>query len=123
VCLRVESAGSAESIILSAGSTESMILSVRTESMDTLSTSTESIILSVPLPTESMILSTLSAAQLCYYADSGGYKKNKNGDTDNCQLKILVNSASAAKGGQVLAHFKHIVSGALPPLSPMAAVF
>jgi hypothetical protein len=35
--LRVESAGSAESIILSAGSAESIMLSVRAESMDTLS--------------------------------------------------------------------------------------
>jgi hypothetical protein len=37
VCLRVASAGGAESIILSAGGAESMMLSVFAESMDTLS--------------------------------------------------------------------------------------
>jgi hypothetical protein len=30
---------------------------------------------------------------------------------------------SAAKGGQVLLHFEHIVSGAATPLCPIAAVF
>jgi hypothetical protein len=64
VCLRVASAGGAESVILSAGGAESLMLSARGESMDTLSAGTESIILSAPL-TESMILSAVS---LCYYA-------------------------------------------------------
>ncbi len=63
-CLRVASAGGAESIILSVGGAESMMLLAYAESMDTLSTGAESIILSAP-PTERMIL---SAVLLCYYA-------------------------------------------------------
>jgi hypothetical protein len=58
VCLRVTSAGSAESIILSAGGVESMMLSTHAESMDTHSAGAENIILTVP-PAESMILSAL----------------------------------------------------------------
>ncbi len=64
VCLRVASAGGAESIIFSAGGAESMMFSARAESMDSLSTSTESIH-TFSAPTESMIL---SAVLLCYYA-------------------------------------------------------
>ncbi len=80
-CLRVVSAGGAESIILSAGNAESMILSAGgAESMmlsDTLSAgaeSAESIILSA-LPTESMIMD--SAVWMCYYSNSRGYKKKQ----------------------------------------------
>jgi hypothetical protein len=63
-------------------------------------------------------------------ANSGGYEKN-----NNQQLSILLindfgqqrlNSAagwSATKGGQVLPHFQHILSGVLMPLCPITAVF
>jgi hypothetical protein len=109
-------------MMISAGGAESMMLS------DTLSAGTESaesIKLSAS-PAESMILSAMC---LCYYANSRDYKKTPIGDTDNPQSTTLVNSASTAlpiglvKGGRVLPHFKHIVSGVSTPPCPMAAVF
>jgi hypothetical protein len=72
-----------------------MMLSVCAKSMDTLSIGAESIILSAP-PAESMILSTLSAVWLCYYNNSGGYKKTKIGDTDNLRFMTLINSTLTA---------------------------
>jgi hypothetical protein len=57
-------------------------------------------------------------------------KTNSIGDYDDCQFTTIVkkhlNGASdwsAAKGDQVLPHFEHIVSGALMPPCPIAAVF
>ncbi len=93
-CLRVASAGSAESIILSAGSTESMMLSACTERMDTLSAGAESIILSAP-PAESMILSSVSS---CYYAmlTATLRKKQQSAILISCRLRTLVNSTSTA---------------------------
>jgi hypothetical protein len=51
------------------------------------------------------------------------------GNADDRQLTNFVNSASTApvnwsaiKGGQVLPHFKHIVSGASTPPWPITAV-
>jgi hypothetical protein len=58
VCLRVASAGSAESIILSADGTESIILSAGGAESMILSARAESMIVSV-LPAESMIFSVL----------------------------------------------------------------
>jgi hypothetical protein len=63
------------------------------------------------------------------YAKSGSYEKN-----DDWRLSVLpiynfgqqrLNSAaewSATEGGQVLPHFKHIVSGASTPPCPITAV-
>ncbi len=73
---------------------------------------------------------TLSAVWSCYYNISGGYKKNKNWQywwlpiKNFCQQRL--NGAAdqpAAKGGQVLPQFQHIVSGALMLPCPIAAVF
>ncbi len=198
VCLRVASAGSAESIILSAGGAESMMLSVGGTASIILSAHAKSIILST-MPTESMILSALldiasqrwtqrhilaigchspsilrkrllfvtmitamlwllessvetrnpvpnySTKQIIlslriWYSDaesiilsaanSGGYRKNINrwlfilliNDFGQQRLNGATNW-SAAKGGQVLPHFDHIVSGVLTPPCPIAAVF
>ncbi len=90
VCLRFASAGGTESIILSAGVTESMMLSASAESMDTLSASTESIIVSAP-PAKSMILSALFGC-----VTEVATKTTTIGNTDDCQLMALVNSASMA---------------------------
>jgi hypothetical protein len=92
VCLWVASAGGAESIILLAGDAESMMLSACAESMDTISTGAESIILSAP-PAESMILSALFG---CIILTVAVMKKTAIGDTDDRQLRTLVNSASTA---------------------------
>jgi hypothetical protein len=96
VCLRVASAGGAENNILSAGGAESMMLSASTESMDTLSAdaeSAESIILSAP-PAESMILSAIFGHVIMLTA--AAMKKTTIGNTDDCRLTTLVNSASTA---------------------------
>jgi hypothetical protein len=61
--------------------------------MDTLSASTKSIILSAP-PAESMILSVLFGHVITISAVVT--KKTKIGNTDDCQLKTFVNSASMA---------------------------
>ncbi len=39
---------------------------------------------------------TLSAAWLCYYTNSSGYKKTVSGDTDDCRFTTLVNSTLTA---------------------------
>jgi hypothetical protein len=72
------------------------MLSVCPESVDALSASAESIILSGP-PAESMI-STLSTVWSYYFAmlTAGATKKTTIGDTYNCRLRTLVNSASTA---------------------------
>ncbi len=93
VCLRVASAGGADSIILSAGGTESLMLSAHAERMDTLSAGTELIILSAP-PTESMILSALFGRVIMISA--AATKNTIIGNTDGRQLTTLVNSASTA---------------------------
>ncbi len=60
---------------------------------------------------------------------AGGYKKKTIGITDklinNFGRQLLNRAAnwSAAKGGQLLPHFKHIVSREPTPPCPMAAVF
>jgi hypothetical protein len=99
-CLRVASAGGAESIILSVGGTETiLLLAGSAENMmlsDTLSTgaeSAESIILSA-LPTESMILSVLLGRVITLTV--AATKKTAIGDTDGYGLTTLVNSASTA---------------------------
>jgi hypothetical protein len=86
--------------------------------------------------TKLLILSFLTLKQLptrclvMLLPNSGGNKKTTIGNTDDCQLMTFgqqhLNGAtnwSAAEGGQVLPHFEHIVSGALTPPCPMAAVF
>ncbi len=131
-CLWVASAGGAESIILSAGGTESMMLSDYTESMDTLRAGAKSIILSA-LPTRVWFSALFYHVITLHYSNSRGNEKK--------QLAILtiawrlpikdfgqqrLNSSanwSAAKGGWVLPHFQQIVSGALMPPCPIAAVF
>jgi hypothetical protein len=58
----------------------------------------ESIIVSVP-PAESMILSALFYCVItltCYQQRGRGQKKTTIGDTDDCRLVALVNSASTA---------------------------
>ncbi len=90
VCLRVASAGGAESIILSAGGAESMMLSACTESMNPLSAGADSIILSAPLA-ESMILSALFGCVIMLTAVA---TKKINGNTDDPQFLTIVNSAS-----------------------------
>jgi hypothetical protein len=57
-------------------------------------------------------------------------KKTTIGVADNHQLTTLINSASTVlpiglppKGGQVLPHFEHIVSGVSMLPCPMVAVF
>ncbi len=127
VCLQDASARGAESIILSAGSAESMMLSASAESMDTLSTGADSITLSAP-PAESMILSVLFGHVIMLIA--AATKKTTISNTDDCQLKTLVNSASTApptglppKGAEFLPHFEHIVSGVLMLSCPIMAVF
>ncbi len=93
VCLRVASAGGAESIILSAGGVESMMLSARAESMDPLSTGADSIILSAP-PAESMILSALFGHVIMLTV--AAMKKSTIGNTDDRRFMTIVNSASTA---------------------------
>jgi hypothetical protein len=75
-----------------------------------------------------MIISALFGCVIMLTA--AAMKKTTIGNTDDSQLKTLVNSTStaapdwtSAKDGQVLQHFKQIVSGASTPLCPMAAVF
>jgi hypothetical protein len=66
---------------------------------------------------------------LCY-ANSGGYKKNNNQQYFQLSINDLgqqrlngTADQSAAKGGRVLPHFEHIVSGVSTPLCPIVAVF
>ncbi len=73
---------------------------------------------------------TLRAVWSCYYANSCGYKTNNSRQywqlpINNFGQQCLNSTAnwSAAKGGRVLPHFKHIVSGASMPPCPIAAVF
>jgi hypothetical protein len=96
--------------------------------MDTFSASAESMIVSVP-PAESMILSALFG-HVITLSSSGGYKKDNNQQYWQLLInnfgQLRLNGAAnqfAAKGGQVLPQFKHIVSGALTPTCPIMAVF
>ncbi len=92
----------AESMILSAPPDESMILSAHTESIILSAPPTESMILSALA--ESIILSVHHAESMILSAQFGcditltmaAAKKTTIGDTDNCQLMTLVNSASTA---------------------------
>jgi hypothetical protein len=85
--LWVASAVWAESVILSVGSAESMMLSAGAKCM----------IVSAP-PAESMILTVLFDCVITLkHATSSAAGSNKKitiGNTDNCQLTTLVNSAS-----------------------------
>jgi hypothetical protein len=64
-------------------------------------------------------------------ANSGGNNKKNNwqlsvlpiNDFGQQRLNGTANDWSAAKGGQVLSHFEHIVSGASTPPCPITAVF
>ncbi len=82
--------------------------------------------------------STLSAVWLCYYTTimlpacgmADGNKKNNNrrywwSPINNFGQQRLNGAANwtAAKDGQVLPHFRQILSGALMPPCPIAAVF
>jgi hypothetical protein len=93
--LQVASAGGTESIIFSVGGAKSMMLSARAESMDTLSAGAESIILSAP-PAESMILSALFGHVITLIAAATKKQKTTIGNTEDCLLMTLVNSASTA---------------------------
>ncbi len=73
------SAGGAESMMLSPGGAESKMLS---DILNVGAESAESIILSVP-PAESMILSVLFGHVMVILPNSGGYKKNNIGDTED----------------------------------------
>ncbi len=94
VCLRVASAGGAESIILPVGGAENMMLSACAESMDTLSTGAESIILAAP-PAGSMILQVLLGCVVMLTAVAT--KNTTIGNTDDHQLTTLFNCASTAQ--------------------------
>jgi hypothetical protein len=84
VCFGVAAAGGgAESIILSAGSAESIMLSA----LALRASYTQHRPLSV-------WYSQRCLAVLLRYANRGGFKKKTIGDTDDCRLRTLVNSAS-----------------------------
>jgi hypothetical protein len=103
-CLRVASAGGAESIILSAGGTENTTLSGGAKSM-MLSACAESMIVLAP-PAASMIHSQPHLIALLHYlleynitltaARWGATKKATITNTDDFPLTTLVNSASTA---------------------------
>jgi hypothetical protein len=103
-----------------------MVLSGCAESIDTLSASAESAE-SIELsgrPAESMILSALFGHVITIPA--AATKKMTISDTVIGDRQQCLNGAanwSAAKNGQVLPHFEHIVSGASMPPCPIAAVF
>ncbi len=103
-------------IILSAWCAESMILSKRAEKIILSAHQTDRMILSAPFGHAIMLTAaaTKNNKQQCWWLPIYNFGQQRLNGTSNW---------SAAKGGQVLPHFKHIVSGASMPPCPIAALF